>query len=191
MTMINRTDEHQVDYYEVLQISPNAEPDTVHRVYRLLAQRFHPDNQETGNANRFRLLHEAYSVLSDAERRAQYDLQHQQQRQERIRLVSVANHAENDFELEERIRLTVLEALYTQRRIYPNNPGIFDLDLEEVTGTSREHLEFTFWYLMAKNLVKRGEHSRLIITAEGVDYLEQNLRTGLQLRRLPEHRQTA
>ncbi len=188
--MTTKTDQ-QLDYYEVLQISPNADPDTVHRVYRLLAQRFHPDNQESGNANRFRQLHEAYRVLSDPEQRAKYDLHHQQQRQERIRLVSVANRAENDFELEQGIRLTVLEALYTQRRIYPNNPGIFDLDLEAVTGTSREHLEFTFWYLMAKNLVKRGEHSRLIITADGVDYLEQNLQTGLQLRRLPEHRQTA
>ena len=38
-----------LDYYDVLQVSPSAEPDTIHRVYRLLAQRFHPDNKETGN----------------------------------------------------------------------------------------------------------------------------------------------
>ena len=44
------------DYYEVLQISPNAEPETVHRVFRLLAQRFHPDNAETGNEAQFRTL---------------------------------------------------------------------------------------------------------------------------------------
>jgi len=36
------------DFYEVLQLSPNADPDTVHRVFRVLAQRFHPDNKETG-----------------------------------------------------------------------------------------------------------------------------------------------
>src|SRR5438094_700592 len=45
-----------VDYYEILQISPTAEPETVHRVYRLLAQRFHPDNGETGNDAQFRTL---------------------------------------------------------------------------------------------------------------------------------------
>jgi uncharacterized protein YabN with tetrapyrrole methylase and pyrophosphatase domain len=39
----------EIDYYEVLQISANAEPETVHRVYRLLAQRFHPDNIESGD----------------------------------------------------------------------------------------------------------------------------------------------
>ena len=42
-------EELTTDYYEVLQISPNADPDTVHRVYRFLAARFHPDNQKSGN----------------------------------------------------------------------------------------------------------------------------------------------
>ena len=63
-------DERLHDFYEVLQISPNADPDTIHRVYRLLAQRFHPDNQETGDPARFRQITEAYQVLSDAEQRA-------------------------------------------------------------------------------------------------------------------------
>ena len=62
-----------VDYYEILQISPNAEPETVHRVFRLLAQRYHPDNAETGNEAQFRVLNEAYRVLSDPEQRARYD----------------------------------------------------------------------------------------------------------------------
>ena len=46
------TEKPAVDFYEVLQISPNADPDTVQRVFRLLAQLFHPDNTEQG-ANRF------------------------------------------------------------------------------------------------------------------------------------------
>ena len=54
------------DYYEILQISPNAQPETVHRVYRLHARRLHPDNSETGNATQFRLLSEAYQVIGDA-----------------------------------------------------------------------------------------------------------------------------
>ena len=36
------------NYYELLQINPNAEPDTIHRVFRFLAARFHPDNPESG-----------------------------------------------------------------------------------------------------------------------------------------------
>ena len=67
-------DTEQTDYYETLQISPNADADTIQRVFRLLAQRYHPDNKETGDADRFRAMHEAYSILSVPERRAQYDL---------------------------------------------------------------------------------------------------------------------
>jgi curved DNA-binding protein CbpA len=62
--------EKEPDHYETLQISPNADPDTIHRVYRLLAQRYHPDNQETGDEKRFREINEAYAVLSDASNRA-------------------------------------------------------------------------------------------------------------------------
>ena len=40
-----------VDYYELLQISPNAEPETVNRVFNKLAQRYHPDNPETGDTH--------------------------------------------------------------------------------------------------------------------------------------------
>ena len=67
-------DDGKQDYYEVLQVSATAEPDTIHRVYRLLAQRFHPDNQESGSPDRFHQIHEAYTVLSDPERRAKYDV---------------------------------------------------------------------------------------------------------------------
>jgi DnaJ-class molecular chaperone len=66
-----------VDYYEVLQVSESAEPETISRVYRIFAQRYHPDNRETGNEVRFREITEAYHVLSNPERRAQFDATHQ------------------------------------------------------------------------------------------------------------------
>ena len=176
--------EQTPDYYEVLQISVNAEPETVHRVYRLLAQRFHPDNHETGNEARFRELNEAYQILSDPERRAQYDVVHARQRQERWRLVATGAEAENDFELEQLFRLTVLEVLYTRRRMEPDSPGLPPLDIEKLTGRPREHLEFTIWYLIQKKYVARSDSSILMITAEGVEHLEQNYRTNLQRRRL-------
>src|SRR2546425_10284035 len=71
-----------VDYYEVLQISPNAEAETIHRVYRMLAMRYHPDNPETGDYQRFVLLKQAYEVLNDAQRRSEYDQRHSAQGEE-------------------------------------------------------------------------------------------------------------
>jgi curved DNA-binding protein CbpA len=172
------------DYYELLQISPNAEPETIHRVYRLLAQRLHPDNGETGNAAQFRIVSEAYQVLSDPERRAQYDVTNLRQRQERWRLVAKGSEAENDFEAEQLVRLTVLEVLYTRRRIEPDSPGLSPLDLETMIGRAREHLEFTIWYLAQKKFVTRSDNSLLVITAEGVEHLERNYQDNLQRRRI-------
>jgi len=172
------------DYYEILQISANAEPETVHRVYRLLAQRVHPDNSETGNEAEFRRLSEAYQVISDAEKRAKYDVSYARQKQERWRLISSNAQAENDFEAEHVGRLTVLEVLYTQRRMEPEKPGMSPLDLEKLTGRPREHLEFTFWYLIQKKLLTRTDNSMLMITADGVEYLEQNYRETLTRKRL-------
>ncbi len=163
-----------LDCYELLQISPNADPDMVHRVYRLLAQRFHPDNAETGDAARFRQVHEAYTILSDPEERAQYDVAYQECKRGRLKLVSSAARIGSDFEYEQAVRLTVLEALYTNRRNDSREPGVFDRDIESMIGRPLEQLEFTFWYLMQRNLVKRGEQSRLMITADGVDYLEEH-----------------
>jgi curved DNA-binding protein CbpA len=178
------SDNGPIDLYDVLQVSPTAEPDTIQRVYRLLAQRFHPDNRETGNEARFRAVHDAYIVLSDPEKRARYDVQYHQHRRDRWRLVSTGETAESDFELEMVVRLTLLEALYTRRRVEPQSPAIFVTELETLLGRPREHLEFTVWYLIQRKYVTRDDHSRLQITADGVDFLEQNYRANLQRKRL-------
>jgi curved DNA-binding protein CbpA len=177
-------DDKSIDYYEVLQVSPNADPDTIHRIYRLMAQRFHPDNQETGDDTRFRAIHEAYTILSDPQKRAGYDVHHASQKQGRWRMVAAGVKAEEDFELEQITRLTLLEALHANRRLEPTTSGLPTTELEVLIGRPREHLEFTIWYLVQKKLVSRDDSARLMITADGVDFLEQNYRANVQRRRL-------
>jgi curved DNA-binding protein CbpA len=174
----------EADYYEQLQISASAEPDTIHRVYRLLAARFHPDNIETGDEGRFRAITEAYEVLSNPEQRARYDIVHEQRRQQRWRLVSQSARPENDFDAERIVRLTVLEVLYSRRRTEPYAPSLSQFDVEEMTGTPREHLEFTIWFLLQKKLITRADNMDMNITAEGVEYIEQHYQASLQSRRL-------
>src|SRR5205814_5773602 len=89
------------DYYEDLQVSSSAEPETIHRVYRLLAQQFHPDNSETGNEARFRAIAKAYEVLSDSDQRARYDIVYHSQRQDRWRVVAAGTDVDNEFALEQ------------------------------------------------------------------------------------------
>jgi curved DNA-binding protein CbpA len=177
-------DDSRPDYYDLLQISPSAEPETVHRVYRLLAQRFHPDNQESGNERRFRELTEAYHVISDPEKRAEYDVAYTRQQQQRWKLVATAADEDNDFNAEQQLRLTALEVLYTRRRTESQSPTMTPLDLEKLIGRPREHLEFTIWYLLQKKFVTRSDNSALTITADGVDYLEQHYLKVPQRRRL-------
>jgi curved DNA-binding protein CbpA len=185
--LLTMSQEQTRDYYEDLQVSSTAEPETIHRVYRLLAQQFHPDNGETGNDTRFRLIAEAYQVLGDPVRRAQYDVSYHAQRQDRWRMVNAGTEADNDFAAEQLTRLTVLEILYTRRRLEPDKPGIFMGDLEKMIGRPREHLEFTSWFLIQKKLVQRTDNALLVISAEGVEYLEQNY-VANSLKRLPAQR---
>jgi curved DNA-binding protein CbpA len=177
-------DDKDQDYYDVLQVSAAAEPETINRVFRLLAQRFHPDNQQTGDESRFRRILDAYTVLSDPEKRATYDVRHQQQRKDRWRLVDSGAQIENDYEMEQAARLTVLEALYTKRRLEQHQAGIDLLDLEKLIGQPREHLEFTLWYLGQKHFITRDDNSRMLITVEGADYLEESYSTRAQRKQL-------
>lgn len=63
------------DYYEVLGVSRNATEDEIKKAYRKLALKYHPDRNK-GNKEaeeRFKEINEAYAVLSDKEKRQQYD----------------------------------------------------------------------------------------------------------------------
>lgn len=157
------------DYYEFLQISPAAEAETIHRVHRYLAARYHPDNQETGSAENFFLLQQAYEVLSDPERREAYDNMRQQA--EPKPLSAWVDFMDN-MEGEVNRRLAVLTVLYVQRRTYPNKPEVSFRDIEARLGFPRDYLEFTVWYLRTKGYIQRADNSDLAITAEGVDFVE-------------------
>lgn len=178
------------DYYELLQISQSAEPETIHRVYRMLAQRYHPDNQHSGNETRFLQLVDAYAVLSDPERRAKYDVLYNEVRRTRWQPTVSSDRTSGPIEVEQMVRLAVLEVLYQRRRADPSHAGVFILDLEGVTGHAREHLEFTVWYLAKKSLLSREDNSKLAITAEGVDYVESHYLDSVQRRRLESHELT-
>jgi len=65
------------DYYRVLQVQENAEPEVVQAAYRTLSKKYHPDTNKAAEAEeRMKQLNEAYAVLGDETQRAEYDEQH-------------------------------------------------------------------------------------------------------------------
>lgn len=162
------------DYYEILQLSPSADVDTVHRVYRVLAQRYHPDNPETGDIVAFQNVLQAYETLSNPERRAAYDAKYQASRALRWRIFRKPEEL-TGIDGERRIRNAILQALYAKLRNDPQSPGMMARELEQLLGCPSEHLRFPLWYVTKKKWVVGGDNGRYIITIEGVDHAEETL----------------
>jgi len=174
-----------VDYYETLQISPNADSETIHRVYRLMAQRFHPDNPDTGSSPAFQAVLQAYRVLSDLEQRAAYDVKYHASRSLRWKIFDRPESA-HGIEAEKRKRSAMLNALYAKRIAEPNGKGIMARELEELLGCPGEHLSFTLWYLRQKGMINGPDNGRYEISAEGVDEAERLRSVGETPERLRE-----
>lgn len=155
-----------VDYYEALQVSYSADLDTIHRIYRILAQRVHPDNRETGNSESFRALTEAYQTLGDAEKRAAYDVRYREARRVHWQVFDQST-AFQGAEAERRKREGVLSLLYRKRVLQPEQPAMNLRDFEDLLGVPKEHLEFPLWFLRESQSVQRGDSGRYSITLKG------------------------
>ncbi len=163
-------DAHFVDYYDILQLSQNASADTIEHVHRLLAKRYHPDNQSTGNTDKFTELQQAYELLSDPTRRAAYDVKYDENRSG-LWSIFDQDSATDGREEDRRIVHGILSLLYVNRRRDVSNPGMGPVHLETILGCPQEHMEFHIWYLKQRGWIEALGNGQLALTADGVDKL--------------------
>ncbi len=157
-----------VDHYEILQISQNADQETLERVFRLLAKRYHPDNAESGSEEAFREVHEAYEVLNDPSRRAAYDVQFDKHRSMQWQVFD-QDATRGSHQEDQKIFSGVLSLLYAARRQNPEFGGVGGVDLERKLGVPREHLEFPFWYMKKRGWIEILQSGQYAITIDGIE----------------------
>ena len=180
-------DDFIADHYEDLQVSPNADQETIERVYRLLAKRYHPDNGCSGCVDKFDMVTKAYGVLSDPAKRAAFDARYEQIRNRRWKLAAASRPSLNgNGNRDQEIRNAVLSVLYIERRNDPSAASIGLWQLEKILGWPEKILEFHTWYLKEKGWIQRTDSGGYAITVMGIDVLEESgLMTGKDLL-LPE-----
>ena len=162
-----------VDHYETLQLSPSATLEVIERVYRVLAKRYHPDNQNTGDVVRFSDVQLAYEVLSDPPRRAQYDVQHDTHCGQQWQIFDQQS-AGDEREEDRRLFHGILSLLYVARRRDPKNGSLGVVTLETMLGCPQQHLEFPLWYLKKRGYIEVEDNGQFGITVDGVDKLSKD-----------------
>ena len=134
------------------------------------AKRLHSDNTTSGDKEMFDVVTKAYQVLSNAERRAKYDVTYDKEKGHQWRIFD--QHSAGDSREEDRrILHGVLSVLYIARRRDPENGGLGAVHLERMLGVPREHLEFPLWYLRKRGWIETLSNGPIAITVDGVDVL--------------------
>jgi curved DNA-binding protein len=160
-----------VDYYDLMQISPNADEDTIQQIFRHLAKKWHPDVSQ-GDPERFKLLVEAHKTLTNPERRAAYDLRYQRFWEAKWNLAADASN-NRSFVDDSEVREGLLSLYYVQRRSKMTDPGLGEMEAARLMRIPIHLVEFHIWYLREKRWVERLENGQLAITALGVDEVEK------------------
>jgi len=185
-----------VDYYELLQVSPTAEPAAILAVYRVLSAKYDPANKSTGNAQRYHLIKTAYETLSNKDKRLAYDRQRKgpasagpapaaPSGQVRAAASGASEQAPSqpdpaspaggavDRRFEARKRQMILSVLYDRIIASPLQPGLNMRQLETALKIPKEQLEFAMWFLNESGCIKSLDNGRFMITFQGVAECER------------------
>ena len=151
------------DYYEVLQLSPNADLDMIHWAYQMLSQRYHPEKGENKDEISYLKVGEAYRVLGDPERRTDYDGHPLPARPAPKSLAA---------QEERKRRHALLALLYSARRGSTHASVLTLAELQDSAQLPADDAAFAAWYLCEQGYAAADETGRYGLTGKGADEIE-------------------
>jgi hypothetical protein len=178
----------ELSLYQLLQVDRDSHVTIIRYAYRFLAAMYHPDNGETGDAEKFRIITDAWKTLSDESRRQAYDMSLNMKDQAKGQTQHKAQPVINEFGKqslpvlpktglsynEVELRLAILQIMLTARKKKPRDGGCSMGMIMEILGVTLTESEFALWYLRERHFIETGERV-FMITGAGLDYLVDNL----------------
>lgn len=159
------------DHYAILGVDPKANSDAIQSAYAKLAQKYHKDNPETGNQEKFDSVNLAYEVLCDATLRAEFDkIKGIDQNEDKPQFGGAPFF--DGLERQGGLRLALLSVLYERRQKRPYRPSLSMRHLDSMFNVSNDELNFALWYLKQRGMVQSDDKSNLQIAVDGMDFLE-------------------
>ena len=184
-----------VDYYELLMISAQADRAMIEWSVRLMLARYGPKNGQAADPVKYEQVKEAFRTLVDPAKREAYDaLRAARSRSaepssgaeiaalperrhddrplapEAVRIELTA--AASDVRLQKRLRQGVVSALYDIVVTRPRNPEMGRAEIARTIGVRNDDLEFAFWFLRERELIRTTNQGLYAITAAGVEWVE-------------------
>jgi curved DNA-binding protein CbpA len=159
------------DHYAVLGVEPKSDSETIQRAYAKLAQKYHPNNASTGDAEMFQNVNSAYETLSDPELRGMFDKLKGIGQEEGSPKFSGFQFFDA-LGREARRRAAILCVLYDRRLGKPTAPSLSMRHLELIVEATAAELASALWYLKQRGLAASDDKSSLQITVDGMDFLE-------------------
>ena len=172
------------DHYLVLGVEPKSDSDTISKAYQTLAKRFHPENKVTGDKEKYKAVTEAYETLADPNSRAAFDSLRNSNVVDTTPPTFSGRGFFDSFGYENARRRALLCVMYDRRRLKPFTPSLSLRQLEAIIDMPTEDLNFAIWYLKQRGFMISDDKSSLLITIEGMDYLERNLPTYNEIEKL-------
>ena len=168
------------DHYDVLGIDPKFDSETLQSAYAELARKFHPNNPDTGDQEAFDAVNAAYEVLSDPAQRLAFDNLKGVGEDTNCPQFSGIEFFES-LGSDAGLRVALLCILYERRKKKPLKPGLPMRYVEAMLNADLDELFFVLWYAKQRGWVSSDDKSNLLITVQGMDYLDSNRPSAAQV----------